>query len=440
MNLPLFLARKVAKGGVRSISRTIITIALIAVAISMATMVVSGALISGFKEEVSEKIFGFWGHLHITDDSASFGILDSYRYPISNRQDFYPSLDSLGPVTLDPPGAALGLSDEEPVTTNGGVRHIQQFIILPGVISVYQQGERQPTREAIVLKGIDADFNWDDFGRYIRAGKPLRVSPDSTSRGVVISQVTADRLKLDLGDRLTFNYIDERANQRPRRFRVTGIYKTGLEEFDRQFALVDIKQPRRLLGWAPDQIGGFDVTLDDLDDLDVLNEYIHYNVLPQELYAETIRQKYRGLFEWLDIQNANFALILILMTIVAIINMMTALLILILERTNMIGTLKALGQSNWSIRSIFLYYAAFIVVGGLLLGNGFGLFLCWLQKTTGLVTLDEENYYLAVAPINVEWGSILLLNVGTFLVTLLFLIVPSILVTRIDPVKALRFK
>lgn len=440
MNLPLFLARKVAKGGVRSISRTIITIALVAVAVSMATMVVSGALISGFKIEVSEKIFGFWGHIHITDDSASFAILDSYQHPISNRQDFYPSLDSLGSITLDPPGSALGVATGEPQTTKGGVRHIQQFIILPGVVSVYQEGERLPTQEAIVLKGIDSDFNWDDFGQYIRAGEPLRITSDSTSKGIVVSQVTADRLELELGDRVNFNYIDAAGTQRPRSFFVSGVYKTGLEEFDRRFAIVDIKQPRRLLNWQPDQIGGFDVTLDDLDDLEVMNEYIHYSILPQDLYAETIRQKYSGLFNWLEIQNSNFALILILMTIVAIINMMTALLILILERTNMIGTLKALGQSNWSIRSIFLYYAGFIVIGGLILGNGIGLFLCWLQKTTGFITLDEENYYLAVAPINVEWGSILLLNIGTFLVTLVFLIVPSVLVTRIDPVKALRFK
>lgn len=440
MNLPLFLARKVANGGVRSISGTIITIAMVAVAISMATMVVSGALISGFKSEISTKIFGFWGHIHITDDAGSFGMLDSYQYPISNRQDFYPGLDTLGRVTMDPPGASLGVATEESQTTNGGIKHIQQFIILPGVVSVYQDGERLPTQEALVLKGIAEDYNWADFGQYLQEGEMLKVTPDSTSRGIVISSVTAKRLQLELGERVDFAYIDGRGNQRPRSFKVTGIYKTGLEEFDRQFALVDIKQPRRLLNWTPDQIGGFEVVLDDLDDLDLFTEYIHYVILPQDLYAETIRQKLSGLFTWLDIQNSNFALILALMTIVAVINMMTALLILILERTNMIGTLKALGQSNWGIRQIFLYYAGFIVIGGLLLGNSIGLLLCWLQKTYGLITLDEENYYLAVAPIKIDWGTVISLNVGTFVVTLIFLVIPSYLVTRIDPVKALRFK
>lgn len=440
MNLSLFLARKVAKGGVRSISRTIIMIAMVAVAISMATMIVSGALISGFKTGISEKIFGFWGHIHITDDSASFGILDSYQYPISNNQDFYPSLDTTGQITVAPPGASLGVAEGPPVTTRGGIRHIQQFIILPGVVSVYAPGERLPTQEALVLKGIDTDYDWSQFKQYLQAGEPLLIRSDTVSRGVVISSVTAQRLQLGLGDRMDFAYIDARGNQRPRAFTVTGIYKTGLEEFDRQFALVDIRQPRRLLQWAGDQIGGFEVFIDDLEDLDLLNDYIHYDVLPQDLYAETIRKKVSGLFNWLEIQNSNFDLILLLMSIVAIINMTTALLILILERTNMIGTLKALGQNNWGIRKIFLYYAGFIVIGGLLMGNSLGLLLCWLQKRFEFIALDEENYYLAVAPIRIEWSTVLLLNLGTFLVTLGFLIVPSYLVTRIDPVKALRFK
>lgn len=436
MNLPLFLARRVARGGVRSISRTIITIAMIAVAVSMATMVVSGALVTGFQKEISTKIFGFWGHIHITDYNGSYGLLSSFQHPISNKQTFYPHLDTLGKTLTPPPPPENG----DWVETKAGIRHIQQFIILPGVVSVYEPGERLPTQEALVLKGIDTDFNQEDFKQFLKAGEALKISPDSTSRGMIISQVTADRLKLDLGDRVDFSYIDARGNVRPRSFNVQGIYKTGLEEFDQKFALVDIKQPRRLLNWAPDQIGGFDITLDEIEDMELFTNYLQFVELDNNYYAESIRQKLSGLFSWLDIQNSNFALILVLMTIVAIINMMTALLILILERTNMVGTLKALGQSNWSIRTIFLYYAGFIIIGGLVLGNGIGLVLCWLQKRFGFITLDEENYYLAVAPIRVEWGDVLMLNLGTFLVTLAFLVVPSMLVTRIDPVKALRFK
>jgi lipoprotein-releasing system permease protein len=440
MNLPLFLARNVAKGGTQSISRTIIGIAVAAVAISMATMVLASALISGFKSEISTKIFGFWGHIHITADAASYRILDSYNYPISTKQDFYPSLDTISQVKMEPFGSSLGLEAGEAESTKGGVSHIQQCIVLPGVVSVYAKGERLPTQEAMILKGIAEDYDWDNFGRYLEEGERLVVSPDSTSRNIIISSITAKRLKVGLGDRIDFAYISSDLKERPRAFTVTGIYKTGLEEYDRQFALVDIKQPRALLGWKDDQVGGFEVTIDDLDDLELLSNYIHYEVLPQDLYGESIRRKVSELFNWLDIQDYNWAIILTLMIIVAIINMMTALLILILERTNMIGTLKALGLNNWSIRKIFLYYAGFIIIGGLLLGNGIGLGLCWVQDTFGLVHLDEESYYLSVAPIEVDWLTIMGLNLGTFLVTLAFLIVPSYLVTRIDPVEAIRFK
>ncbi len=440
MNLPLYLARGVARSGSQSVSRTIIGIAVAAVAISMATMVIASALISGFKSEISEKIFGFWGHVHITADAASYGIFDTSNYPISSDQDFYPGLNDLGRVTVQNFGTGLGSNQSEPQTSVGGVRHIQQFIVLPGIVSVYPEGERLPTQEAMVLKGIAEDYDWPTFKKYLVAGEPLRVTADSLNRGIVISSITADRLQVDLGDRMDFAFIGESGEQRPRAFRVTGIYKTGLEEFDRRFALVDIRHPRALLGWRADQIGGFEVVLDHIGDMDIFNDHIHYNVLPQDLYADSIRNKMNQLFGWLDIQDNTWAIVLTLMIFVAIINMMTALLILILERTNMIGTLKALGQNSWSIRQIFLYYAGFIIVGGLLLGNAAGLFLCWLQDRFGLVHLDEESYYLSVAPIKIDWPTIVGLNLGTFLVVMIFLIVPSYLVTKIDPVRAIRFK
>lgn len=440
MNLPFHIARTVARGGGRSVSRNIIVIATVAVAVSMATMVVAGALIEGFKSEISTKIFGFWGHIHITDDAASYGIYDTYNYPISRDQEYYPGLADTGPITLQKFSPGPGGGKAETVTTKGGIRHVQQFIVLPGVMSVYQEGRRLPTQEPIALKGIAEDYDWASFGQYLVGGEPLLVSPDSTSRGIVISTITAERLELELGDRMDFAFIGRMGEERPRAFYVSGIYKTGLEEFDSQFALVDIKQPRGLLGWADDQIGGFEVLLDDLDDLELFQDHIHYDVLTQEQYAETIRTKFSELFGWLEIQDYTFVVILVLMVIVAIINMITALLILILERTNMIGTLKALGQSNWSIRQIFLYYAAFIIAGGVLLGNALGLGLCWLQKTFGLIRLDEESYYLAVAPIQVDWPMVLALNFGTLVVTLVFLIFPSYLVTRVDPVRAIRFK
>ncbi len=440
MNLPLFLARGVAKGGGQSISRTIIGIAVAAVAISMAVMVLASALISGFKSEISVKIFGFWGHIHITEEQAANDIMLTSDFPISLEQDFYPGLEDLGPIEYQDFTDPLSGNGGEIRTTQAGVRHIQPFILLPGIISSFQEGERLADTEPLILKGISEDFAWEDFGQYLIEGEELEVVPDSTSRSILISNSTAKRLKIGVGDRVDFVYFSGLREEKTRAFTVQGIYKTGLEEYDSKFALVDIKQLRRLLNWQDDQVGGFEVILDDIDDLDAFADYIHYDVLPQNLYADSIRNKLRELFNWLDIQDYNGIIILILVVLVAIINMMTALLILILERTNMIGTLKALGQDNWSIRQIFLYYAGFIVVVGLLLGNLLGLGLAWLQKTYGIVQLDEESYYLAVAPIKIEWLTILGLNVGTFVITLLFLILPSYLVTKIDPVKAIRFK
>ena len=440
MNLPLFLARGVAKGGSQSISRTILGIAVVAVAISMATMVLASALISGFKTEISVKIFGFWGHVHITDENAANDIMLTTEYPISTQQSFYPSLEQTGRVTYRDFEDPFGGNSAKERTTQGGIRHIQPFILLPGIVSVFQEGERLADTEPLILKGIAEDFAWDDFAQYMIEGEQLRVTPDSTSRGILISNSTARRLKLGVGDRVDFVYFSGLREEKSRAFTVLGIYKTGLEEYDSKFAIVDIKQLRRPLNWRDDEVGGFEVALDDIDDLEAFANYIHYDVLPQHLYADSIRNKLRELFNWLDIQDYNGIIILILVVLVAVINMMTALLILILERTNMIGTLKALGQDNWSIRQIFLYYAGFIVIVGLLLGNVIGLGLAYLQKTFGIVKLDEESYYLNVAPIKLEWLTILGLNVGTFVVTLAFLVLPSYLVTKIDPVKAIRFK
>ncbi|CAH0999305.1 Lipoprotein-releasing system transmembrane protein LolE [Neolewinella maritima] len=440
MNLPLFLARGVAKGGSQSISRTIIGIAVVAVAISMATMVLASALISGFKTEISVKIFGFWGHVHITEENAANDIMLTTEYPISTEQDFYPSLEELGPITYRDFEDPFGTNSTEERTTQGGIRNIQPFILLPGIVSVFQEGEQLADTEPLILKGIDQDFAWEDFAQYMVEGDALEVVKDSTSRGILISNSTSRRLQIGVGDRIDFVYFSGLREEKSRAFRVQGIYKTGLEEYDSKFAIVDIKQLRRLLNWRDDEVGGFEVILDDIDDLNAFANYIHYDVLPQHLYADSIRNKLRELFNWLDIQDYNGIIILILVVLVAVINMMTALLILILERTNMIGTLKALGQDNWSIRKIFLYYAGFIVIVGLLLGNFVGLGLAWAQKTFGIVKLDEESYYLAVAPIKLEWLTILGLNLGTFVITLAFLVLPSYLVTQIDPVKAIRFK
>ncbi len=430
MNFEYFVAKRVSLSSQQSFSRLIIRIAVVAVALSVAVMITTNALITGFKKEISTKIFGFWGHIHITDTDISTSLLEAF--PIKAKQPFYPYLDTVKQIEYYETKSFLGYEWEQLSETKGGIRHIQVFAVKPGIIKAKSQ------IEGILLKGVGKDFDWSFMEQYLVKGQKLNLPDTAMSSDILISQQTANRLRIDIGDSFIVHFV-QGGEQLKRRFTVSGIFKTGLEEYDKVFALVDIRQLQRLLGWQPDEVSGFEVFLDDINDLDIITEYIYYNKLPNNLYAETIREKLREIFEWLELQNINEVVILGLMIVVAIINMITALLILILERTNMIGTLKALGSTNWGIRRIFLYYAAYIILVGLFWGNLIGIGLCVLQDQFGLIRLSEENYYLSVAPVELQFWNILLINIGTLFVTLLFLIFPSYLVTRISPVKAIRF-
>jgi lipoprotein-releasing system permease protein len=435
MNFPYFIARRVAATGQASFSRLIIRIAVIAIALSVTVMICSNALISGFKQEIRTKIFGFWGHIHITDTDINRSMLEAY--PIDKDQPFYPHLDTIKGVSYSMKVPFMGRQVQRTYETKGGIQHIQAFAIKPGIIEA-GKGEAQEI-EGIILKGVGEDFNWAFMDQYIKRGKRLSFPEDKMSRDILISDQTSRRLQVDTGDTFIVHFV-EKGEQLQRRFYVSGVYRTGLEEYDQKFAMVDIRQIQRLLGWTEDQVSGFEVFIDDIDDLYALTEYVYFEELPPDLYAESIREKLPEIFDWLDLQDINEVVILTLMVIVAIINMVTALMILILERTNMIGTLKALGTSNWGIRKIFLYYAAYIIVLGLFWGNLIGIGLCVVQDQFELIRLSEENYYLSTAPIALKPLPILLINLGTLIITLLFLLLPSYLVSSISPVKAIRFK
>jgi lipoprotein-releasing system permease protein len=433
LNLSYFIARKVATSGQQSFSRLIIRIAILAVALSITVMIVATALIHGFKNQISSKIFGFWGHIHIMDTGVTHSL---EAIPIDRNQTFYPTLDTIRKVKyLDNP-SFLGYRFEDQLVekeTHGGVKHIQVFANIPGIIKTKTE------IEGIVLKGIGKDFLWENMDDYLIEGNRLVIS-DTVSRDIIISEQTANRLLLKVGDKMVIYFIIGEDNQIPKALNVVAIYKTGLEEYDQKFAIVDIRLIQDVYEWTPDQVGGFEVFLDDIRDIEPINEYIYMDEVPNDLFSQTIRDKFPSIFEWLGLQDINEVVILFLMLVVSIINMITALLILILERTNMIGILKALGNTNWDIQKIFLYYAGYIVCVGLFFGNITGLLICFLQKYFEFITLSESDYYLSVAPIEVDWWSILFLNIGTLIVTLLFLVIPSYLVTRISPVKAIRFK
>ncbi|MCB0593852.1 MAG: ABC transporter permease, partial [Phaeodactylibacter sp.] len=323
MNFELFLARRVAASGQQSFSRLILRIAVAAVALSVAVMICSNALIAGFKKEISTKIFGFWGHIHITDTDINRSLLEAY--PISKYQPFYPALDTVRSITYLQQEEWLGRRVDRIKRTRGGIRHIQVFAIKPGIIEAGTKKDKEI--EGIILKGIGEDFDWAFMQQYIKRGRAIALPDTAMSDEILISDQTAARLQVDTGDAFIIHFV-EKGEQLKRRFKVSGVYRTGLEEYDRKFALVDIRQIQRLLGWEESQVSGFEVFIDDIDDLQPINEYIYFEELPADLYAETIREKLPEIFDWLDLQDINEVVILSLMIIVAIINMVTALMIL----------------------------------------------------------------------------------------------------------------
>jgi lipoprotein-releasing system permease protein len=434
MDFSYFIARKVALSNKKSFSRLIIRIATVAVALSVAIMIITTAVVRGFKNQISDKIFGLWGQIHITDAAMSRSMEEST--PVKMDQKFYPSLDTLRQITTLVPNKNIFTKNANPFvskTSNGGVRHIQVYALKPGIIKTKEE------IEGIMLKGAGRDFDWEFMKKSLVEGRPIQFNDSVPSREVIISQFTANRLKVKLNDKFIIHFLNK-GEQLKRAFTICGIYKTGLEEYDKKIAFADIGIVQDLLGWKRTEVAGFEVFVEDYADIEELADYIHTESLPNYLSAQTIRDKFPSIFEWLDLQDMNEMIIIVLMALVALINMITALLILILERTEMIGILKSFGANHWAIRKIFLYHAAWIVGVGLFFGNLFGITVCFLQEKFKIIKLPEADYYLSYAPVELHFPTILMLNVLTLLIVLLFLIIPTYLITRISPVQAIRLK
>jgi lipoprotein-releasing system permease protein len=419
LNFPFYIAQRVSASGQKSFARLIIRIAIAAVALSIAVMIIASSLIKGFKSEISNKMFGFWGHIHIgsTQQTTTLEPKSISAYP-----PFLQKLKTLNQVTVTEGGKQ---------TSKKGVLHVQTYAQKAGIIKT------RDNFEGIVLKGVGNDFDWHFVEQSLIEGR--RLQSCDTCRDILISKSTASRMKLKVGSKLVIHFVQSTEMQQ-RLFQVSGIYNTGLEEYDKKFALVDIKIIQDLLGWKPDEVAGFEVFIEDLSDLKIINDYIYNEVITNDLFSQSVKEEQESIFNWLDLQDVNEYIILGMMLLVSIINMVTALLILILERTNMIGLLKALGTKNWSIQQIFLYYGAIIIGTGLFIGNVMGLSIAWLEKTYKFIKLPEADYYLSYAPIEFNLWYIIGLNVGTFIITTLFLFLPTLLVLSITPVKALHFK
>ncbi len=429
MNTEFFIARRIAFQGQKSFSKIIVRIAILAIALGLAVMIVSMSIITGFNQKISEKIFGFWGHIHVTD----IHVTRSYDYkPIQYSALLVDSIQNIrGIEPVDNDGIIKQYQNQD-LISEGGIKQVHSFAFLPGII------QSKSELEGIMLKGINKDFDWKQLEAFIIKGDSIRWNDTLASREILISQRTSERLKVDVGDKLIVQFVQER-NTKKRSFQIAGIYKTGLEEYDVKFAMCDIRILQDLLDWEQDEVAGYEIFLDKVEDMDLYADYIYAEILPRNQFAETIKDKFPNIFDWLDLQKINEYIILFLMILVSIINMTTVILIIILERSRMIGVLKALGYNHWSIRKIFIYLAFWITGFGVVLGNVLGLGFCFLQKKFEFIKLDEVNYYVATAPIQVEFWQIVLLNIATILIIVLFMLLPSYLVSHIKPVKVLRF-
>lgn len=422
MSFSNFISSKTELSPTEGLTRWIIRLGIITAATTTAIMILASSVINGFQNEIEKKIFGFWGHV----DLSNAAMTTQYEsHPMTISDTLIAQIESLDQVQLTD---RMG----EVFTTNAGVSYVQSSALLPGIITT---GEGL---EGIILKGLDKDFNPQFFDQYLREGEALQIS-DEVNHGAIVSQQTALRLNLQLHDPLELLFVINN-KQFPRKFTIEGIYRTGLEEYDRKFILVDIKRIRQLLKWEPNQVGSLEVFLEDVSDAPLMADYIYYELLTNEQYAESVKDKYPGIFEWLELQSVNEWVILGLMLLVCILNMITILLILILEKTGMIGILKSLGATNWSIRKIFISHGTRILIKGLIWGNVIGLGLAFIQNQFKLMPMNEEDYYLAYVPIQFDFLFILAINAGTILIVMLCLLIPSALIARIDPVKALRFQ
>jgi len=407
LNTSYFIARKIARPKKKSFSSFIVTIATVAVALSVAVMIVASSMVNGFTTEIASKVYGFWGHIHIEDMTGS--------------------------SLIDQNALELEAETLTAIRNLQGVESVEPFAAKPGIIKTSDQLER------IFLKGVGGNYHWDFFEACLVEGKLPYTADSSVSRDIIISTTTANRMFLGVGDKVDIYFVQESQKPIGRRFKVSGIYNSGLEEFDMLFALGDLRIIQRLNKWSAEEVGSYEVIIDDVDELDTYDALIYYKYLPSKVRSMTIKDLRPNIFDWLRLQKFTGNIFLAFMLLIAILNMVIALLILILDRTYMIGTIKALGGHNGMLQRVFLYCSGFIIVRGLVIGNVIGLAICYIQKYFGVIKLPEDSYYVSVAPVQVDWLMVLGINGVTIVVCLLFLILPSFLIMKINPIKAIRF-
>jgi lipoprotein-releasing system permease protein len=389
--------------------RFIIRMAVAATALSVAIMIVALSFVNGFQQEISNKMFSFCGHLRVQKSV----------------------------------GDKVSFAEEHPIPLDLGVE--QYLKTLPEVASVERYATKSAVLkssaaiESILLKGVDSSFSKPRMQRFLKSGRWVNTQTNDYNREIVVSEHTANQLEINCGDSIFIFFFSDEQKPRARKVLVCGIFKTGIDKNDNTFAIGDINLIRKMNHWADDEIGGYEVHLQDFKTTDSTTKKI-YAALPQGWYSKSIFEIFPEIFQWLGLMSGIKDMLLYIMIVIAIVNLVTCLIILVLERNNMIGILKSAGASNWQLQKIFLYNTGMIALTGIIAGTCLGLFICWLQSTTGFIQMNEEAYYVSAAAVEVVWWQVAAVDLITFIICLSTLIIPTLLIRKINPVRAIRLR
>jgi lipoprotein-releasing system permease protein len=409
LNVAAFIARRIAFNRQRTFSRFILRLAISATIISVAAMILTLAFTRGFQDAISQKVFNLWGDIRVERISGNEAPLTE-ELPIQRNDTVLRALHA-----------------------NPDIKTIQAFATKSSVI------RSSEGVEVVLMKGVEKDYDFRNLESFLKSGRWIRFPDTNYSNEIVISTYTAAQLKIKPGDKVLIYFIQPGGQPRVRPMTVTGLFKTGIEDYDKSIAIGDLRLIQRLNGWKDNQIGGYEIFTKDYRQAALVDSLI-FPQLPQEWSSRTTVRIYPNIFDWLNLQNITIAIVLVIMVVVATLNLVTCLIILVLERTRMIGILKAVGARNPVIQRIFLYQGGIITLFGLLLGNAFGLLICWLQNKYGFITLPEDAYFISKAVVRLEWWHFLLINGGTFAICFLILTIPTLIIRKVQPVRAIQFR
>jgi lipoprotein-releasing system permease protein len=410
VNISSLIAKRIAFNKQQSFSRFIIRLSVIATIISVATMILTLSFVNGFQETVSGKVFSFWGHVRV-----------QARQPLK-----------------------ANISEELPIEKNEAL--VKEIRAMPAVASVHPFATKYAIlktadeMDGVLLKGLDSTYDFNHLSSFLQEGRWIAFSDSTYAREMVISTYMANQLHLKLGDRLLIYFVRNDGSLRPDKLTIVGIYKTSIEEYDKTFAIGDIKLIRRLNNWKDTEIGGYEIFVKDYTAMAQVSDAVYNRAgFPQEWETQTVKEIYPNIFDWLNIVNYNGLILIVIVIVIVVINFITCLIILVLERVRMIGILKAIGASDWTIQKVFLYHSLFITFSGIILGTAISLGILWLQLKTGFVQLKETEYFMQTAAVKIDWTQIGAVVGGTLLISFLVLLIPSLLVRKIQPIKAIRF-